>query len=653
MRMPLWVAGPCIILGAILGALVAWSLSNEPASRVAPAPDVADFPADPPETPPTAPLQPAPPASSVEPPPPLPTTSASVDLPAPVTSPSPTTQIGNGAVTGRVIDQHDRGIADVEVVLVLSTDTPAPEEPQRRHFDSDAAYEQAYLQFAALRLRHDAAITRRTISDDQGDFVLDQLPDIEGRISANADGYRFQQQSEHRAVKPGSQVTIEGVRLGGLRVVAAYQDGSAPESGVVRVQREDGSGRAITRTWESLKSEPVELDPGTYRATFTGREPPGTGLSDSVEVREGEVAEVRVDLQALARLKVTLEFGNQRPTSCSVSLYHTTDDGSRGNRASSSTVRSPSTDATLGDVEPGDYVVVVRSGQTDLAEQSLSLNAGVTDLSIRAGEPDGSEYIEVTVNVPSSGDWNADRAFIRLTGPVQNVDAWHLGDNRFRVFYSIRTGRRGNIMASVTVGGLGSLSKQIEPGRDRSVDFTFLEPATLTVRVTNVPEGLNPGSVRLSLADDDSTARQTSIQSVSVPGKPRDVLVRFRAGQPISGVLRFASGEMARVPGLETRIQLQPGHTETQWALPELHRLTIVAEFGDGVSRANFRLSTADDQLIGTRSVRQNGQRTTYSYLTGGAYNLRATAIGGQSSQRDYSIQVYSDTEQRITVLRE
>jgi hypothetical protein len=295
---------------------------------------------------------------------------------------------------------------------------------------------------------------------------------------------------------------------------------------------------------------------------------------------------------------------------------------------------------------------VLRSGPSDLAEEQLSLKAGVTEQTLRAGEPAGGEYVDVTVSVPASGGWKAESASVRVSGPVQSVDAWHLGENRFRVYYTVREGRSGSVTVYASVSGLGSLSRQIEPGRDRAVEFTFLEPATLTVRVSNVPENLNPRSVRLVVAADDGTSRITSAQSVPVPGKPREALVRFRGGQPISGVLRFASGELARVPGLETKMQLQAGHSESQWALPALHRLTVVTEFGEGVARVALRLSASDDSLIGTRSVRQDGQRVTFNYLIPGAYNLRVTVIGG-GGQRDYPIQVYSDNEQRITVLRD
>jgi hypothetical protein len=643
MRMPVWVAGPCVVLGAVLGALVMWSLGDSP-QRPSPAlapPDEITLDR---EAPPPARDQPV-----------FPTDAPLAPLedihPATVTqAPLPVLPAGDGEISGRVVDQLQRGIAGAEVVLVLNADEEAPRPPPRREFDSDAEYHDAFLRFTAERLRRESAATRRTFSEEDGSFVLSGLPDLPGRISANADGYRFNSAPEHRSVHPGAALIIEGVQLGRLRIDARYPGGGTPESGSVNIQREDSQGRAVNHDWQ-LAREGIELEPGTYRARFTGREPPGTGISESIEIVPGEETSARIEMQALARLRVALRFREARPVTSQLILFRATDEGTRGAQSSARQVRTPATEAELGDVEPGRYFLVLRSGREELAMQPLELDSGVQSATLDVGEPESADYIDVVVNVPR-GNWRAETATVRITGAITTSDQWHLGGDRFRVYYSPRTSQTATLQATANISGLGILTRAIDPRREREIQFTFEEPASLSVRLDNLPGSLNLHSFRISFMDEAGVSRGTSQPAVAIPGRPGEALVRLTAVQPGRGELRLMMPGMGNLPNLTLPVELAPGHRELRWSLPAMYTLGVTVHFGQGVSSARIRLLDGNSRYVADRNAGRDGTRATFTNLPAGAYTVRITSQSSQIAQ-DYPIQINRDQEMTYTVHRQ
>lgn len=502
---------------------------------------------------------------------------------------------GDGSIGGIVVAGDDSPLAGFPLRLVPQRAPSGTNSPNENIRARDL---ERYILDRAAEHRHRDALTREVVSDEEGRFRFDGLPNVPYGIATEEEDVRLMMTVEddgRRTFSVGDEVTVQVFRPCTVPVAIRLPDGGAPASATLTSGNE-------THSW--TPSEPtIRLHAGRH---WLRAEAPGYAEAQrTVSVAEGRTRPIVIDLQRDAGLEVTVvrPAGEENvqvhvrhaavPAGIEVTPEWLLRHSGRTNYPVQHSPRSGGESASptqkITPLPPGEYVVGIgRTGEEIDAMVYATVGEGLTPVTVELPSIDPRDVIRVEV-LSAAGEP------VPATFRLRHVDGWN-GDNidvatvgqagsywlrPEAVAWDVLEGARpGSLRLTVDAEGHGRRELEVE---STDILVRFAPPATLRLNITGLSEGEDV-NVRVHDIDGIQVGRY-DLEDLEEPIGP------LEAGEvELEVSVQSQTGTESLVDPVW--IALAEGENAASIAVPP--RFTLTAEFPDGVENREVMLMRAD-----------------------------------------------------------
>ncbi len=648
--------GP-FLMGVLLGAAVtgaAWLLLEPAGGSDAAAPVRAAGSSSPSSTVPASvrrevqAQQPPPPTAEIVSP-----ERARMESPSAASEASATlaTRRGEGWVDGFVRDREGHPVAGVSIVLTPARIVPSLPEPDLKDDGSDdESLEEAIRRFAA-QWRRSRAERRTAVSDAEGRFRIEGLPEGNYRLQAQKPGWRIHGPS---LMKSGDTADLEAVRLVEVPLDVRLPDGRAPSYAVVVLFHSTEGGRATAEQRMGWSPQQASLwtEPGRFevRAEIPPEAEARAGVSG--EWASPKVAVVasltapsqRVRLDLAPRLGIRGRVSpkhNALPEDVS-SLTIVSVPLAPGQQAEDRLAQGFGGDTEMAhrwygfhfeflDLTPGRYALFVKNGWNGpiLGKTVVEVQDGVERVEIPITESAPGPSVIASVHGPD-GEPVTDATFHltvrqpnRSNGATPHVTPLD-EPGRYRVALTEEAAEAlqsstSSVWLSCESASLGAVEHEVH-AVDETLVFGFAEPGTLVVHVLGYERPEVAGRLRVDVRPVGTPSYHSYSLGEGRPGS--DGTVRKTGLQPGRYIVSLQRNKgddyWSEERIAEKTVDIGPGVQRVELAVPELHTLTVLApDLDDGDT---LTLKAVGD-LRTKQAVVENG-RATFESLPAGSYLL-------------------------------